>query len=1019
MFTDLEGSTETTTRLGDDDAASLFAQHDRIVRDAIATHHGRQVRSTGDGFLVLFDSARSGVACALSIQRELAAREDGLRVRIGIGAGEVQEDEDELFGAAINLAARVMDRAGGGQVLVTDAVRQLVGTMPGARFRDRGRVALKGFPERQHLHEVQAAEGLPKPRPPRRSSRRPAIAATALAIAVVGLIVALARTGGTESVDVVPNSVAILDPADGHVVAQVPVGIRPGDLAVGAGSVWVANLGDQNVTQIGARSRRVAATVSPGISVDGLGAGPNGVWVADATRSHAVVIDPVSRSPAATVRVNEDPPKDEPAGGLELVPRPVAVTAEAVWIAGPVGLTRLDPDSKRTIARPPVGSEPNGIAVGARGVWVSDGIDGTVTRIDPETNEVVQTINVGQSASGVAAGAGGVWVPVPLEDRVKRIDPATNAVKDTVRVPGGPGAVAIGADAVWVTTRRGGTVTRIDPTSARVTDTVHLGHSLQGVAVTDGAVWVAVQESPPEVTRVPAGGAADVLTVLRPEGDPGTDPASLCCGGSPQVPYATCALLLNYPDRPFPAGARLQPEVAAEMPTVTGGGRTYAFRVRPGFRFSPPSNAPVTADAFRRAIERGLHPRGDSYVPAIMGDVVGAGAYHAGRAKHIAGVSARGDTLTIRLTSPSATLPARMAAPWFCAVPPTTPISGPGTERIPMAGPYYIASYVPERHLLLRRNPNYHGPRPAEMREIEIDLAVASTRAAAAVERGSADYTSSVPFDRVGALERDYGPDSDAGRAGRQRYFSGPAPILNVFVMNTRRPLFAGTRMRRALNFALDRRALAREVFADRVTAPGRPTDQFIPPGLPGFQDAKIYPLGGPDLERARRLAGDRRSQAVLYACSRPACAAQAGIARRNLAEIGIDVDVKLFPLGEMFRRLQLPGEPWDIALWSWIIDYGDPSDFVRPMYTPLAPDAWPGGFSGKAVGRRLRAALPIVDATARARAFADLDADFARAAAAAPFAINLSTDFFSDRIGCQIHHPIYGISLGALCLRP
>ncbi len=532
MFTDLEGSTETTTRLGDDDAASLFAQHDRIVRDAFAAHGGRQVRSTGDGFLVLFDSARGGVACALAIQRELAAREDGLRVRIGIGAGEVQEDEDELFGAAINLAARVMDRANGGQVLVTDAVRQLVGTMPGARFRDRGRVALKGFPERQHLHEVQPAEGLPKPRPPRRGSRRPVIAAAALAIGVIGLAVALASTGGTEAVDVVPNSVAILDPDDGHVVAQVPVGIRPGDLAVGAGSVWVANLGDQNVTQIGARSRRVAATVSPGISVNGLGAGPSGVWVADSTRSHAVVIDPVSRSPAKTVRVNEDPPEDEPGGGLALVPRPVAVTAEAVWIASG-GLARLDPDSGRTIATPTVGTEPNGIAVGAGAVWVSDGIDGTVTRIDPETNEVVQTIPVGQSASGVAAGAGGVWVPVPLEDRVKRIDPATNAITDTVRVPGGPGAVAIGAGAVWVTTRRGGTVTRIDPSSARVTDTERLGHSLQGVAVTEGAVWVAVQESPPKVAPVAAGGAADVLSVLRPEGlIAGTDPASLCCGGA-------------------------------------------------------------------------------------------------------------------------------------------------------------------------------------------------------------------------------------------------------------------------------------------------------------------------------------------------------------------------------------------------------------------------------------------------------------------------------------------------------
>ncbi len=1011
MFTDLVGSTETTTRLGDDAAASLFAEHDGVVRDAIAAHGGREIRSTGDGFLALFDSARSGVACALAIQRGLAGREDGLRVRIGIGAGEVQENGGQPFGATINLAARVVDRADAGQVLVTDTVRQLVGAMPGARFRDRGRVTLKGFPERQHLHEVRPAEGLPRRRLSQRMSRRAVIAVAALAVALIALPVALFATGSADTVDVSPNSVAILDPDDGNVVGQVPVGVRPGELAVGAGSVWVANIGDDSVTQIGARSRRVAGSVSPGIRIDGLAAGRSGVWVADDARSTARVIDPDFRSVAHSVPIEGDSPGER---------RPVAVTAAAVWIASGTGLARVDPETRRTIAKPLVGTEPNGIAVGAGGVWVSDGTDGTVTRIDPETNEVVQTINVGHSASGVAAGAGGVWVTVPLEDRVKRLDPDTNAIKDTVRVAGAPGAVAIGAGAVWVTTRRGGTVTRIDPGSARVTHTEHLGHSLQGVAVTDGAVWVAVQESPPDVTPVPAGGAADVLTVLRPEGlVGGTDPATLKGVGSLHIEYATCALLLNYPDRPSPAGAQLQPEVAVAMPTVTDGGRTYTFRLRSDFRFSPPSNAPVTADAFRRAIERGLNPRIESWVPYILGDVVGAGAYRAGRSKRVAGVTARGDTLTIRLTAPSASLPARMAAPWSCAVPPTTPISGPGTERIPMAGPYYFASYVPERHLLLRRNPNYHGPRPAEMREIDIDLAAASTRAVPAVESGRADYTSSVPLDRVGTLERDYGPDSDVGRAGRQRYFSSPAPSLQAFAMNTRRPLFARTRMRRAVNFALDRPALARVLFADRVVGPGRPTDQFTPPGLPGFHDATIYPLGGPDLERARRLAGDRRRPAVLYTCKHPACVRQAAIARRNLAAIGIDVEVKTFPLFELFRRIiDRPGEPWDIAMMGWLMDSGDPSDWVKSLYTPLAFDPWPGGFSGKSLGRRLRAALPIADPTARARAFADLDADFARAAAAAPFAVNLTTDFFSDRIGCQIHQPLYGISLGALCVR-
>ena len=80
------------------------------------------------------------------------------------------------------------------------------------------------------------------------------------------------------------NSVAILDPDDGKVLAQVPVGVRPADLAVGGGSVWVANVADGTVSQIGTRSRSVAHTVTPGIAVDGLAVGQGGLWVADGGR---------------------------------------------------------------------------------------------------------------------------------------------------------------------------------------------------------------------------------------------------------------------------------------------------------------------------------------------------------------------------------------------------------------------------------------------------------------------------------------------------------------------------------------------------------------------------------------------------------------------------------------------------------------------------------------------------------------------------------------------------------------
>jgi ABC-type oligopeptide transport system substrate-binding subunit len=156
----------------------------------------------------------------------------------------------------------------------------------------------------------------------------------------------------------------------------------------------------------------------------------------------------------------------------------------------------------------------------------------------------------------------------------------------------------------------------------------------------------------------------------------------------------------------------------------------------------------------------------------------------------------------------------------------------------------------------------------------------------------------------------------------------------------------------------------------------------------------------------------------VLYTCSFAACLEQGRIARRNLAAAGIDLEVETVSLFEMFRRLTNPGEPWDIGYLNWYPASADPSDFVAGLFDKPGEDARVGGFHDKALERRLRAALRVADTTERGRAFARLDADFARAGAAVPFATDVSTDFFSDRIGCQIDQPIYGISLGALCVR-
>src|SRR5918996_1161262 len=133
-------------------------------------------------------------------------------------------------------------------------------------------------------------------------------------------------------------------------------------------------------------------------------------------------------------------------------------------------------------------------------------------------------------------------------------------------------------------------------------------------------------------------------SMLVPD-DPGaTDPQLAGSQYDFQRLGATCALLFNYPDRPFPVGAHLQPEVAAGVPEVSDDGRRYTFTLRDGFRFSPPSDEPVTAEAFARAIERALDPAINSYGGTIAQDVVGAREYRKGGARGIAGPSPEGPT---------------------------------------------------------------------------------------------------------------------------------------------------------------------------------------------------------------------------------------------------------------------------------------------------------------------------------------------------------------------------------------
>jgi len=161
LFTDMEGSTSLTQRLGDAAAQELLRTHNAIIRDALKAHGGSEIKHTGDGVMASFPSASRALECAVAIQQAFAARNESeadtpLRVRIGLNAGEPVAEEADLFGAAVQLTARVCARAGPGQILAANVVRELA-MGKGFLFSDQGDVELRGFEDPVRLYEVRWA----------------------------------------------------------------------------------------------------------------------------------------------------------------------------------------------------------------------------------------------------------------------------------------------------------------------------------------------------------------------------------------------------------------------------------------------------------------------------------------------------------------------------------------------------------------------------------------------------------------------------------------------------------------------------------------------------------------------------------------------------------------------------------------------------------------------------------------------------------------------------------------------
>jgi peptide/nickel transport system substrate-binding protein len=621
----------------------------------------------------------------------------------------------------------------------------------------------------------------------------------------------------------------------------------------------------------------------------------------------------------------------------------------------------------------------------------------------------------------VAAGDSGVWVANRQDATVWRIDPATNRVGDTIAVARDPAAIALIDSGVWVATGDA-KVSRIDPRTGRIAATVELDNPLASLAADGRHLWVATQ---PSAARH-RGGTLLVGAEQFPSGklDPGAYQPQ-----SQQILSLAYDGLVAYRRTGGTTFGPLVADLASEVPEPSADGRAYVFTLRRGIRFSDGSE--LQPSDVRASLEDLIRRHG-SRLSDFFGAI--AGAPHCARRPAECDLSAgivtdaRKRTVTWRLTRPDPLLLYKLARPLAYVAPAGRPF---GSGRVPPGtGPYRVKVFAPERGVELTRNTHFDSwsqdARPdGHADRIVVRVSGDAGARLAETERGELDVS-----ELADAFGSDIPPSELEAILARhpERLHATATPSLFYLWMNMHEPPFDDVRVRRAINYAIDRDSIAELEGGEPLASPAC---HFVAPGHPGYTPECGYTRNprrgvwsGPDIERAHALVDRSRTTGQPVTVAVPDDQARIGrYLTRLLDRLGYRSELR--SAGDYGRYRGYVADPRShvqVGTDGWAADFPSPTDFTTPF---VCANSRPGKEDNPNLSQHCDARFEGLIRAASAARGADADAFWrrayrrlARSAPAAPLLNRRGAVFVSQRVGNYQHHPLYGVLLDQLWVR-